>query len=64
MGERGETQLDDLFGAVTDLTLNTQTHERDSLQSDRKQLESRDDDCKLRPHLDLWGQRRQVEGEH
>ena len=34
MGERGETQLDDLFGAVTDLTLNTQTHECDALQSD------------------------------
>lgn len=64
MGQRGKTQLDDLLGALADLTLNTQTSVL---------LPAVIQDILMRvfwllsaplSYLDLWGKGGQVEGEH
>lgn len=63
MGQRGETQLDDLLGALADLTLNTQTHQSDLPPPHRTPPCDSSGYSQL-SYLDLWGEGRQVEGEH
>lgn len=60
MGQWGEAQLNDLLGALADLTLNTQTnisHAGSIAGSPPLKAASL-------AYLDLWGEGGQVEGEH
>ncbi len=62
MSQRGKTQLDDLLGALADLTLKAQTHQCAVVQHTAKWLLVLFSALLL--YLDLWGEGGQVEGEH
>lgn len=58
MSQWCEAELNDLLGALTDLTLNTQAHIRSRLLLLPRLV------LRRISYLDLWGQGGQVEGEH